>query len=328
MKTKLRAMAILALLAAQLAAGVGLAEAASPSVHVVRRGETLYSIARRYGTTVEALMQANGLSDPTRIYAGQRLIVPVPGAAQPAAPSGNVHVVQRGENLFRIALRYGTTAQAIARANNLRSTSLVYVGQRLIIPTGGAATPAAPSGNVHVVQRGENLFRIALRYGTTAQAIARANNLRSTSLVYVGQRLIIPTGGAATAPKPAPAPVQAPTADKWIDINLTTQALVAYEGQRPVYWATVSTGRARTPTPTGRYRIYKKLRFRTMSGPGYHLPNVPYVMYFYKGYTLHGTYWHSNFGRPASRGCVNLRLADAQWLYEWAPVGTLVIIHR
>ncbi|HIC93705.1 MAG TPA: murein L,D-transpeptidase, partial [Anaerolineae bacterium] len=155
-----------------------------------------------------------------------------------------------------------------------------------------------------------------------------ANNLRSTSLVYVGQRLIIPTGGAATAPKPAPAPVQAPTADKWIDINLTTQALVAYEGQRPVYWATVSTGRARTPTPTGRYRIYKKLRFRTMSGPGYHLPNVPYVMYFYKGYTLHGTYWHSNFGRPASRGCVNLRLADAQWLYEWAPVGTLVIIHR
>ncbi|HIC92991.1 MAG TPA: LysM domain-containing protein, partial [Anaerolineae bacterium] len=94
MKTKLRAMAILALLAAQLAAGVGLAEAASPSVHVVRRGETLYSIARRYGTTVEALMRANGLSDPTRIYAGQRLIVPVPGAAQPAAPSGNVHVVQ------------------------------------------------------------------------------------------------------------------------------------------------------------------------------------------------------------------------------------------
>jgi len=327
MRTKLRALAVLALLAAQLVAGVCPAEAASPSVHVVQRGETLYSIARRYGTTVEALMRANGLTDPTRIYAGQRLVVPAPGTAQPAAPSGNVHIVQRGENLFRIALRYGTTAQAIARANNLRSTSLVYAGQRLIIPT-GAAQPAAPSGNVHIVQRGENLFRIALRYGTTAQAIARANNLPSTSLVYVGQRLIIPTGGAQPAAKPAPAPVQAPTSGKWIDVNLTTQSLVAYEGQRPVYWATVSTGRARTPTPTGRYRIYKKLRSTTMSGPGYRFRDVPHVMYFHGNYTLHGTYWHSNFGRPMSHGCVNLRLADAQWLYEWAPVGTLVVIHR
>ncbi len=271
MRTKLRVLAILALLAAQLAVGVCPAEAASPPVHVVQRGETLYSIARRYGTTVEALMRANGLTDPTRIYAGQRLVVPAPGTAQPAAPSGNVHIVQRGENLFRIALRYGTTAQAIARANNLPSTSLVYAGQRLIIPTGGATTPAA---------------------------------------------------------KPTPAPVQAPTSGKWIDVNLTTQSLVAYEGQRPVYWATVSTGRARTPTPTGRYRIYKKLRSTTMSGPGYRFRDVPHVMYFHGNYTLHGTYWHSNFGRPMSHGCVNLRLADAQWLYEWAPVGTLVVIHR
>ena len=333
MRTKLRMIAILALLAAQLAVGVCPAEAASPPVHVVRRGETLYSIARRYGTTVEALMRANGLTDPTRIYAGQRLVVPAQGTAQPAAPSGNVHIVQRGENLFRIALRYGTTAQAIARANNLRSTSLVYAGQRLVIPVSRSSRSSGSdwlNPLTHVVQRGENLFRIALRYGTTAQAIARANNLPSTSLVYVGQRLIIPRRGAATAPapKPAPAPVQAPTSGKWIDVNLTTQSLVAYEGQRPVYWATVSTGRARTPTPTGRYRIYKKLRSTTMSGPGYRFRDVPHVMYFHGNYTLHGTYWHHNFGRPMSHGCVNLRLADAQWLYEWAPVGTLVVIHR
>jgi lipoprotein-anchoring transpeptidase ErfK/SrfK len=80
-----------------------------------------------------------------------------------------------------------------------------------------------------------------------------------------------------------------------------------------------------------------------MSGPGYYLPNVPYVMFFYKAYSLHGTYWHNNFGQPMSHGCVNLRTEDAQWLYEWSgPVvppgknsvrasdtnpGTLVVVH-
>jgi lipoprotein-anchoring transpeptidase ErfK/SrfK len=74
----------------------------------------------------------------------------------------------------------------------------------------------------------------------------------------------------------------------------------------------------------GQFRVYVKYRSQTMSGPGYYLPNVPYVMYFHRDYGLHGTYWHSNFGRPMSRGCVNLRTPDAQWLYNWAEVGTPV----
>ena len=182
----------------------------------------------------------------------------------------------------------------------------------------------AGSDGVYVVQRGNTLFSIARWNGVTVAALMAANGLRSYT-IYSGQRLTIPNGdGTPSAP---PAPVIA-YGEKWIDVNLTTQSLVAYEGQRPVYWATVSTGRARTPTPTGRYRIYKKLRSTTMSGPGYRFRDVPHVMYFHGNYTLHGTYWHSNFGRPMSHGCVNLRLADAQWLYEWAPVGTLVVIHR
>jgi lipoprotein-anchoring transpeptidase ErfK/SrfK len=64
-----------------------------------------------------------------------------------------------------------------------------------------------------------------------------------------------------------------------------------------------------------------------MVGPGYDLPNVPYVMYFYQGYGLHGTYWHHNFGHPMSHGCVNFKTEDAGWLYNWASVGTLVNIH-
>lgn len=236
-----------------------------------------------------------------------------------------VYVVRRGDTLYSVARRYGTTVNAIVQANGLRNSNWIYVGQRLVIPGTTTAPSYSSSGSVHVVQRGENLYRIALRYGTTVQALASANNLASTSLIYAGQRLVIP-GGGSTSAAPSSSSVSAPTSGKWIDINLATQSLVAYEGQRAVYWATVSTGLARTPTPKGRFRIYRKLRSATMSGPGYRIPNVPYVMEFYGNYSMHGTYWHNNFGQPMSHGCVNMRISDAQWLYNWAPVGTLVIV--
>ena len=108
----------------------------------------------------------------------------------PGAPT--VHVVQRGENLFRIALRYNTTVEAIAAANGIRNPHLIYVGQKLTISQGGGTTPQPGGGRTHVVQPGENLFRIALRYGTTPQAIAAVNNLPNIHLIYVGQVLRIP----------------------------------------------------------------------------------------------------------------------------------------
>ena len=89
----------------------------------------------------------------------------------------------------------------------------------------------------------------------------------------------------------------------------------------------VSTGKWGTPTVTGVFRIYVKYRYATMSGVGYYLPNVPYVMYFYKGFGLHGTYWHNNFGTPTRHGCVNMRTDDAGWLFGWASVGTVVNVH-
>jgi LysM repeat protein len=324
MKAKFQALGILICLVFQLVMGVSLAEGADP-VHVVRRGDTLYSVARRYGTTVNAIVRANGLRDSNRIYVGQRLIVPTSEAAQQAATSG-IYVVQRGDTLYSIARRHGVSVQALARANSIYNPNLIRRRQRLVIPGATAASSYSSSGSVHVVRRGENLFRIALRYGTTVQALALANNLSRTSLIYVGQRLVIPGRGSASPP-PTPSSVSAPTSGKWIDINLATQSLVAYEGQRAVYSATVSTGLARTPTPKGRFRIYRKIRSTRMSGPGYNLPNVPYVMYFRGGYSIHGTYWHNNFGRPMSHGCVNMRIADAQWLYNWAPVGTPVVIY-
>ncbi len=114
---------------------------------------------------------------------------------------------------------------------------------------------------------------------------------------------------------------------RWIDVNLTHQMVYAYEGNTVVNSFLVSTGTWAHPTVTGKFAIYIKLRSGSMSGPGYFLPNVPYIMYFYKSYGLHGTYWHHNFGTPMSHGCVNLRTDDAAWLYNWSSLGTVVNVH-
>jgi lipoprotein-anchoring transpeptidase ErfK/SrfK len=114
---------------------------------------------------------------------------------------------------------------------------------------------------------------------------------------------------------------------RWVDVDLSEQKVVAYEGADPIRTFIVSTGLPGHPTVTGQFRIYVKLRSTPMSGPGYYLPGVPFTMYFYKGYALHGTYWHHNFGHPMSHGCVNLATPDAEWLFDFASVGTLVNVH-
>lgn len=115
--------------------------------------------------------------------------------------------------------------------------------------------------------------------------------------------------------------------ERWIDVDLTNQRVYAYEGDVVVNSFIVSTGTWMTPTVTGKYKIYVKIRSGSMRGPGYFLPDVPYIMYFHKGYGLHGTYWHNNFGTPMSHGCVNLRTDEAGWLFGWASVGTVVNVH-
>ena len=127
--------------------------------------------------------------------------------APPVQAQGQIHVVQRGETLWSIATRYGTTTQAIVLASGLASADRIYAGQRLTIPAGGGgsapATGQASGGGTYVVQRGDTLFSIATRYGTTAQALASANGLPNANRIYVGQRLTIP-GSSIPASGPAP----------------------------------------------------------------------------------------------------------------------------
>ena len=148
-----------------------------------------------------------------------------------------------------------------------------------------------------------------------------------------------PTPTPTDTPEPTdpPEPTQPPSYgelppvngdERWIDVDLSEQRTYAYEGDVLVNSFIVSTGTYWYPTVTGQYYIYVKYVSAPMAGPGYYLPDVPYTMYFYQGYALHGTYWHDNFGVPMSHGCVNLRTPDAEWLFYWADIGTLVNIHQ
>jgi lipoprotein-anchoring transpeptidase ErfK/SrfK len=128
-------------------------------------------------------------------------------------------------------------------------------------------------------------------------------------------------------PNPGIRPGNVNLSDRWIDVDLSAQTVFAMQGDQIVNRFLVSTGLWPNVTVTGEYRIYVKYRAADMSGPGYYLPDVPYVMYFYKGYGLHGTYWHNNFGHPMSHGCVNLRTPDAGWIFDWSSVGTVVSVH-
>ena len=117
------------------------------------------------------------------------------------------------------------------------------------------------------------------------------------------------------------------SSERWIQIDLTRQNLTAWEGGKPVYAITISTGKESTPTPPGTFAIQTKYERARMTGPGYDVPDVPFTMYYYGGYAIHGAYWHNNFGTPVSHGCTNVAVNHAEWLFNWASVGTPVVVH-
>jgi lipoprotein-anchoring transpeptidase ErfK/SrfK len=122
-------------------------------------------------------------------------------------------------------------------------------------------------------------------------------------------------------------PAELANEGRWIDVDVTNQIVSAYDGAELVKSFVVSTGTWLHPTVLGQFRIYVKLESTPMAGPGYYLPGVPFTMYFYRGYAVHGTYWHSNFGTPMSHGCVNMSIPDSEWIFNFASEGTLVNVH-
>jgi LysM repeat protein len=316
---------------------------ADDTVYIVQPGDTLSEIAQQYGTDVATLRRLNGLSDIDFVWSGQRLILPenaenvadnpadsrvepsVPPSDTSSIPSSEekvTYVVRAGDSLLSIAADFQTSLAQLAELNSVYPGQQLVVGRDLLVPR-----------LMHVVQAGEHLGTIAALHDTTPTAIARANALADPSLIVPGQRLtIVPPSQAERMGLESESTTgtyhthtEFPTEiEKWIDVDLSEQRVVAYEGKTPVRSFIVSTGLPGTPTVTGTFRIWAKTPIQDMyggnraAGTYYYLEDVQWVQYFYEDYSFHGTYWHNNFGRPMSRGCVNMTNEDAEWLFEWA----------
>lgn len=157
----------------------------------IQRGDTLSRIALEYNTTVARLVELNNIANPNLIYAGQTLIVPsgeTPDDTDGNSTSGQtVYIVKAGDTLNQIAASYGVTARAIAVENGIRNINLIYVGQRLIIPTNRYDL----NHTLYKIKWGDTLYSISRRYGVPIAAIVRLNRIQNPNLIYAGQTIRI-----------------------------------------------------------------------------------------------------------------------------------------
>jgi len=306
-------------------------------VHTVAWGETLFSIARQHGTTVSLISQANNLTDPTRIYAGQRLIIPTDYV--PAAPAdvGATHTIARGENLYRIALKYGVTVKALVELNGLYNADQVMAGQQLTIPGSAAASSVSyqpqHASTTHTVQTGETLTSIAHRYGVSLWTLVQVNNVSNPALIMSGQTLVIPSPGSLASPSSSTQPV----GDKRVVIDLSDQRMSTYKGNTRIHHFVVSTGMPGANTAPGTYRVLDK--YPNAYASTWNLQMPYWLGIYWAGSLENGIHalpilpngqllWAGYLGTPVSYGCVILGTQEARTLYHWAEVGTPVIIQR
>ncbi|MDE2858595.1 MAG: L,D-transpeptidase family protein [Chloroflexota bacterium] len=282
-----------------------LAFGAEQSTHIVQRGETIYRIALRYGLSPDELMSANNIEDPHLIHSGLELNLIFASAAQAPPPDAQTN----------------PPAQAIAPAAPAQQpqNSPVVAGTR----------------QQYIVRRGDFLTQLGIDLDTSWIALAGLNKLEAPYVLHVGSTLLIPQRADVELYDPkyaawkyfdifAHQPGPRVGVGREIVILLDAQAIYAYENGVLQNAVRVSTGKKATPTVKGDHAIWLKRRSQTMSGDDYSLDNVEWVMYFYRDYAIHGTWWHTNFGQPMSHGCVNLTNTDAQWFYEFASIGTPV----
>ena len=181
--------------------------------HVVVRGDTVWDLARHYGSTVTAIVDANGLDKRATIHVGDRLTIPGATTAKAATSASTkkaaksvAHTVRNGDTVWDLAQRYGSSVNAIIKANGLGSNAIIHVGDRLTIPGASAtastaaktkskATASAKATTAsarYAVKSGDTLSRIATKYGTTVAQLAKANGISNPSLIRVGQVLKVP----------------------------------------------------------------------------------------------------------------------------------------
>ena len=335
------ALALLVMLApgTAMAQGVG-------QTHVVRPGENLFRIALRYGVSVQALASINGIANPTMIYVGQTLVIPAYGkpadAPQPTGtpvPPTSTLTPEPIATITDTGSLPQPTATITDTASLSQPTATVTETGMTALPTSTPVPPTStpmPEPTTHVVAAGENLFRIALRYGLTTGQLAAANGIVNHNTVYVGQVLRIPVPGQAIA-APAPGAPSAPVSHsaKKVVVSISRQHLWAYSGDQVELSFVASTGLSSSPTAPGSYRVLDKIPNAYASTWNLQMPY--WLGIYYVGRIENGihalpilangqTLWAGLLGRPASFGCVILDTASAKQLYDWVDVGTPVII--
>ena len=156
--------------------------------YIVKVGDTLYSIARKFNTSVSVISNLNNLSG-INLSVGQQLLIPVSSDLADQSDSTNNYVVKAGDNLYNIARKFNTSVNEIIRINNLSGT-ILSIGQQLLIPVSSDLANQNGSINTYVVKAGDNLYSIARKFNTSVDSIKSKNNLK-TNLLSVGQTLIV-----------------------------------------------------------------------------------------------------------------------------------------
>lgn len=265
-------------------------------------------------------------------------------AAPPAAAQEASHTVQAGETLRRIAERYGVTVEALAAANQIVNPNLIFAGQVLLIPEGaleepepaqadaageGAAGPVQET-TVHVVQAGETLTRIAAIYGLATADILRLNGLTNPHLIFTGQRLQV-----AGTPDAAGVEALVVPARKRIVVDKSQQRAYVYENGNLLWTFVVSTGMPGSETWEGTFAVRSKIPNAYAQLWGLQMPY--WLGFYHTGYLENGFHalpimpsgavlWDGHLGTPVSYGCVILSYEDAQTLFQWAEIGTEVVV--
>ncbi|WP_243841814.1 LysM peptidoglycan-binding domain-containing protein [Salinibacterium sp. ZJ77] len=216
-------------LRAAAAATVAKTTVTPPATHTVTAGDTVSSIAARYGLATASVLAANGLGWKSLIFPGQVLkltnaaVAPTPAPAPaPVASSGGRYTIVKGDTISGIAARFGVSTASVLTANGLSASSIIYPGQTIAIPGGTlsstpvssvtpapAPAPAPSNGSTYVIASGDTVSSIAAKFGVSVQAILDANGLQRSSIIYAGRTLTIPGASLAITPVSSVSPIEA-----------------------------------------------------------------------------------------------------------------------
>lgn len=294
------------------------AQGGRSGIHIVEAGETLSEIARQYNTDVATLLALNNLSNANLVYVGQQLVVSGGGGWERSSRANE-------EPDFD-----GPRYQRQGRSWDPQQSQPSF--QR---PDEGWQPQSSSYGQ----GRAGVAWEPQVNWGRpTGQPIRWADDELETEgwepQYSEGDSYPARDGWEQQRGTQYGREVEL-TGEKWIDIDLSEQVLTAYQGDTAVRIFLISSGSATYPTVTGSFRTYARVEVQDMwggsqaDGTYYFQADVPWVQYFYEDYAIHGAYWHNNFGRPIGHGCINMRVEDSRWLYEWTGVtGIRVEVHE